>query len=95
MEGLEQLAVLFLRADDLDLVVQLGAEQLERFLVDRLRRGHHLAQVEQDLDEGSQVGANAVSEVGRRSTARQPNDGAVASRARTPPTEGACMLSNS
>ncbi len=69
VERLEQLAVLFLRADHLDVVVQLRAEQQQRLLVDRLGSGHHLAQVEQDLDEGRGVGADAVGEVGERRTA--------------------------
>ena len=49
VEGLEQLAVLVLGRDDLDDVVELVAEQLERLVVDRLRRGDHLAEVEQHL----------------------------------------------
>ena len=47
VEGVEQLAVLVLRADDLDRVAELGTEQLQRLVADRLRRGHHLAEVEQ------------------------------------------------
>jgi hypothetical protein len=43
IEGLEQLAVLVLRTDHLDGVIQLCAEQLQRVLVDRLGGGHHLA----------------------------------------------------
>ena len=44
VEGLEQLAVLVLGRDDLDDVVELVAEQLERLVVDRLGRGDHLAE---------------------------------------------------
>ena len=36
VEGLEQLAVLVLGRDDLDVVVELLAEQLQRLVVDRL-----------------------------------------------------------
>ena len=46
VERLQQLPVLFLRGDDLDVVVQLGAEQLQRLVVHRLGGGDHLAQVE-------------------------------------------------
>ena len=48
---LEQLAVLVLGADDLDDPADLGTEQLQRLVVDRLRRGDHLAQVEQGGDQ--------------------------------------------
>ena len=51
VEGLEQLAVLVLGADDLDDPADLGTEQLQRLVVDRLRRGDHLAQVEQGGDQ--------------------------------------------
>ena len=44
VEGLEQLAVLVLGRDDLDDVVELLTEQLERRVVDRLGRGDHLAE---------------------------------------------------
>ena len=95
VERLEQLPVLFLRGDHLDGVVQLGAEQLERLVVHRLGRGHHLAQVEQHLDQRGRVHADLVGEVAQRRTARQPDDLAVPARDRTPPIDGACMLSNS
>ena len=51
VEGLEQLAVLVLRGDDLHDVVELLAEQLERLVVDRLGRGDHLAEPEQHLHQ--------------------------------------------
>ena len=49
VEGLEQLAVLLLRADDLDDVVHLVGEQLQRLVGDGLRRGDHLAEVQHHL----------------------------------------------
>ena len=61
-------------------VVQLGAEQLQRLLVDRLGRGHHLAEVEHHLDQRGRVGVDLVGEVGQRGAARQPHDLAVAAR---------------
>ncbi len=80
IEGLEQLAVLVLGADDLHLVVQLGTEQLQGLLVDRLRRGDHLAEVEHHLDERGRVGVDLVGEVGQRRAAGQAQDVAVAAR---------------
>ncbi len=71
LEGLEQLTVLLLGRDDLDDVVQLGAEELQRLLVHRLGRGHHLTEVEHDLDQRRRVRADAVGEVGQRGAARR------------------------
>ena len=72
VEGLEQLTVLVLRADDLDLVVQLGTEQLQRLFVDRLRRGDHLAEVEHHRDERRRVRIDLLGEVRQRGAAREP-----------------------
>ena len=80
IEGAEQLAVLVLGTDDLNLVVQLGAEQLQRLLVHRLRRGDHLAEVEEHLDEGGRVGIDLVREVGEGRAARKAQHGTVAAR---------------
>ena len=78
VEGLEQLAVLVLGRDDLDDVVELLAEQLERRVVDRLGRGDHLAEAEQHLDELGRVDADPVGEVGQGRAAREPDGLAVA-----------------
>ena len=78
VEGLEQLAVLVLGRDDLDDVVELLTEQLERLVVDRLGRGHHLAEVEKHLHELGGVDADLLGEVGQRGAARQPDGLAVA-----------------
>ena len=78
VEGLEQLAVLVLGRDDLDDVVELLAEQLERRVVDRLGRGDHLAEAEQHLHELGRVDADPVGEVGQRGAAREPDGLAVA-----------------
>src|SRR6185312_13797734 len=80
VEGVEQLAVLVLRADHLDRVAELGAEQLQRLVADRLRRRHHLTEVEQHLDQGRRVGVDPVGEVGQRGAAGQPDHVAVAAR---------------
>src|SRR6266496_3969633 len=80
VERLEQLAVFFLGRDDLDVVVQLGAEQLERLVVDRLGGGHHLAEVQHDLHQRRRVGADLVGEVAQRRAPGQPDHLAVAAR---------------
>ena len=77
VERLQQLAVLVLRGHDLDVVVQLGGEQLQRLLVDRLGRGHHLAEVEQHLHQRRRVDADLLGEVRQRRTAGKPHDLAV------------------
>ena len=66
VEAVEQLAVLLLRADDLDDVVHLAAEQLEDLVGDRLGGGDHLTEVEQHLHQRRRVGADLVGEVGQR-----------------------------
>ena len=78
VERLEQLAVLVLRRDDLDDVVELLAEQLEGLVVDRLGRGHHLAEAEQHLHELGRVDADPLGEVGQGRATRQANGLAVA-----------------
>src|SRR4051812_8848795 len=73
VEVLEQLAVLVLGADDLDDPVDLGTEQLQRLVVDRLRGGHHLAQVEQGGDQRGRLSVDLLGEVGQRGAAGQPD----------------------
>src|SRR5690606_30945967 len=80
VEALQQLAVLVLRADDLDDIVHLAAEQLEGLVVDRLGRGDHLAEVEQRLHESSRVRVDLLREVRQRRAASEADDLAVAAR---------------
>src|SRR6185437_7159392 len=80
VERLEQLAVLLLGGDDLDVVVDLGPEQLQRLVVYRLSRGDHLAQVEQHLDQAGRVRADLVSEVAQAGAAAEPDRLALATR---------------
>ncbi len=80
VEGLQQLAVLVLGGHDLNDVVHLAAEQLEGLVADRLRRGHHLAEVEQRLHQSGRVGVDLLGEVGQRRAAGQPDGFAVAVR---------------
>ena len=77
-ERLQQLAVLFLRRDDLDVVVQLLAEDLQDVVVDRLRGGDHLTEVEQHLHQRCGVGADLVGEVAQRGATGQPDRLALA-----------------
>ena len=80
VEGLQQFAVLVLGAHDLNVVVHLAAEQLERLVTHRLRGGHHLAEVEQRLHQRRRVGIDLLGEVGQRRAAGQPDGLAVAVR---------------
>ena len=80
VEGLQQLTVLVLRADDLDDVVHLAAQQLERLVADRLRGRDHLAEVEQRLHQRGRVGVDLLGEVRQGRAARQPDGLAVAVR---------------
>ena len=85
-EALEELLVLVLGRDHLDLVAELGAEHLEGRLVERLGRGGHLAQVEQDGHERAGLHGVAgdvldlVGEVRDRRAAAHADDLAVAAR---------------
>ena len=78
VEGLQQLAVLVLRGDDLNLVVHLAAQQFQDVVADRLRRGDHLAEVEQRLHQRGRVGVDLLGEVAQRRTASQANGLAIA-----------------
>lgn len=80
VEGLEKLAVLLLRADDLDDVVHLAGEHVQGLVGDGLRRGDHLAKVHHHGDERRRVGVDLLREVGERRTARQPDDLSLATR---------------
>ncbi len=81
VEGPEQLAVLLLGRDHLDDVPELDSERAERVLVQRLRRGRHLTEVEQHRDQAGRVRVDLVGEVVQRRAVTQPHDGlAVATR---------------
>src|SRR3954471_6605716 len=80
VEGLEELAVLVLGADDLDDPAALGTAQLQRLVVDRLRGGDHLAQVEQGGDQRGRLRTDALGQVGQRGTPWQPDGLPVATR---------------
>ena len=80
VERLQQLAVFVLGADDLDDVVHLAAQQLERLVADRLGGRHHLAEVEQRLHQRGGVGVDLLGEVRQRRATGQPDGLAVAVR---------------
>src|SRR4051812_10448191 len=80
VEVREKLTVLVLGADHLDVPADLGAEQLQRVLVHRLRRGDHLAQVEQGGHQRRRLGADALGQIGQGGAARQPDGLPVAAR---------------
>ena len=73
VEALQQLAVLVLGRDDLDVVVELRAEHLEGLVGDRLGGRHHLAQVEQHLDQRRHVNADLLAEVGQAGATGEPD----------------------
>ena len=73
VEALQQLAVLVLGRDDLDVVVELRAEHLQRLVGDRLGGRHHLAQVEQHLDQRRHVHADLLAEVGQAGATGEPD----------------------
>lgn len=80
VEALEELAVLFLRADDLDDVVHLAYQHLERLVGDGLRGSDHLAEVHHHGDERRRVGVDLLREVGEGGTARQAHGLAATAR---------------
>ena len=81
VEGAQQLAVLVLGGDDLDVEVQLLAQQAQRVVVDRLGGREHLAELEHHGHEVGRRGVDPLGEVGQRGAAGQPDDRAVAARA--------------
>ena len=58
-----------------DVVAELGAEQLEGVLVQRLRGRGHLAEVEEHRHECARVGVDLVGEVAQRRAAAHADDG--------------------
>src|SRR6478752_3352284 len=82
VEGLQQLAVLVVRGDDLHLVAHLGAEQFQHVVGHRLGGCHHLAEVEQRLHHRRRVRVDLVRKIGQGRAARQPDNRAVAARQR-------------
>ena len=73
VEALQQLAVLVLGRDDLDLVVELAGEHLQRVLGHGLGGRHHLAQVEQHLDQRRHVDVDLLGQVGQRGATGEPD----------------------
>lgn len=63
IEGLKKFAILILWGDDPYAIAQFGAEHLEGVLVQGLRSGGHLTEVEHDCHEVSWVDIDLLSEV--------------------------------
>ena len=80
VERLQQFAVFVLGGHDLHDVVHLAAEQFEGFVTDRLGGGHHLAEVEQRLNQCSRVGVDLLGEVHQRRAAGETDGLAIAVR---------------
>src|SRR5699024_9093151 len=89
-EGLQELAVLVLGADDLDLVLQFLAEQDQGLVRQGLSRGGHLTQVHHDLDERGGVDVDLVTEVRERGATGQTDRLVVAAR-NLDAAEGRCL----
>ena len=64
IEGLQQLAVLVLWGHDLDLVVELAAQDLQGVVRYRLGSRDHLAQIEQHLHQLCRLGINLLGQIG-------------------------------
>ena len=78
VEGFEELAVLILRGDDLDVVVNLRAEQLQRIFRYRSGRRHHFAKVKQRLHQCCWIRTDLLSEVRKGSATTQADGLALA-----------------
>ena len=74
VEGLEQLAVLVFRGDDLDVVIDLGAKQLQRIFRYGSGCRHHFTEVEQCLHQCCRIRADLLGEV-RQGCATTQADG--------------------
>lgn len=95
VEGLEQLAVLLLGADDLEDEVHLVREELQRLVGDGLRGSDHLAEVHHHADERRRVGVDLLGEVGEEAPRDRRTVAPLPRGSMTPPTDGACMASYS
>ncbi|CAB4928726.1 unannotated protein [freshwater metagenome] len=71
--GLEQFAILILGGYDLDVVVELTAEQAQRVVINRLSCRHHLAELDEHLHEVGRHAVHLVGEVGQARASRKPD----------------------
>ncbi len=78
VEALQQLAVLVLGRDDLDVVVELSTQHLQSVIAHRLGRRHHLAEMEQHLNQRGRIGADLLGQIGQRGAPGEPDLLAVA-----------------
>ena len=92
VEGLEQLAVLVLRGDDLDVVAELRAQGLEGVLVEGLRGGRHLAQGEEDRHECCGIDVDLLGKVSKGCALADADLRAVTARDRHAADDGRVLL---
>ena len=78
VEGLEKFTVLILRGDDLDVVAEFSAESLEGVLVERLGRGRHFTEMEEDGHQCCGIDVDLLREVGEGRPLADTNDLPVA-----------------
>jgi hypothetical protein len=78
-EAFEQLALFVFWRNDLDLVAELLAQNLEGIFVERSGCGCHLTEVEQNGDQLTCIGVNLVGKVLNARTATQTDDGRAVS----------------
>ncbi len=90
VEGLEQLALLVLRRDHLDLVAELGTQQLERLLVEGLRLRGHLTQVDEHGHQRRRVRVDLLREVHEGRAAAQAHHGAAVAVGNRHTADGGC-----
>lgn len=77
VEAGQQLTILVLRGDDLDLVVELGAQHLEGVVGHRLGGRDHLTEVEQHLHQLCRLDLDLLGQVREGCTTAQAHDLAV------------------
>ena len=73
VKGLKQFAVFVFRRDDDNIEVEFSTQQHQSFVVNRLRCGDDLAQVEQNLHQRRGVAIDLLGEVSQRCTTGHAN----------------------
>ena len=92
VEGLEQFAILVFRRNNLDVVAELCAQCFEGVLIQRLRGGCHLSQVEENGHQRCGIDVNLLSKVGKRGTLTDADLLTIAARNRNAANDGCVLL---
>ena len=92
VEGLEQFAILIFRRDNLDVVAELCAQCFEGVLIQRLRGGCHLSQVEEDGHQRCGINVDLLSEVSKRGALTDADLLSIATRNRNATNDGCVLL---